>query len=219
MDPRTPKPPRHPPPWDALATTAAGTLGLLPSTRGAGDPIAFATWLALAAPALGLLAGARRSRWMLLLPPAFWVALLLACGSHARLPQPALAGVAVAALYALGALLGALRRPPALAEAAFALLVTGFLAALPASAGRLAEPWPPAVAARLLDLSPEGFVLESGGIDWMRTPEVYEAVDSSSIGPELRRPWTGSRAAPLLLAIGYAGVFALWSLRGRGRDA
>ncbi len=50
-------------------------------------------------------------------------------------------------------------------------------------------PWPPGVAARLLDLSPRTFVMEIAGFDWMRDPSVYESVGTDRIPPSLRPPY------------------------------
>jgi hypothetical protein len=170
-------------------------------------------------PALGALAGARVRAGLLLPPVLVWMIALAWSGRQGGLlPRPDLAGLAVAALYTWGAALGALRGAPAWRLAAVLLLATGLLAALATGGGVLAEPWPPALAARLLDLSPVGLVHECGGLDWMREPAVYDAAGTASIPPDLRVAWTGPRAAPVALLTGILALVAARLVRARGRS-
>ena len=101
------------------------------------------------------------------------------------------------------------------------LLVLGALLSSLASLGGLwrGVPWPPEVAARLLDLSPVTLTAESAGVDWMRHSFVYEAAGTASIGPELRSAW-GSLAGPVCFVVGCALVFAvrLRERRARGLE-
>jgi hypothetical protein len=212
----------------SLASLSRGVLpplcitltGLLPLAAGERDPHVLASWLALVAPALGVLAGARSRGGTLLLPLLFWIVALAFANARAGaggLPRADLAGLALAGLFGLGAIAGAARRPPAWRASALALIATGLFALLPTGGGALAEPWPPALAARLLDLSPVGVVLECGGVDWMRDPSIYEAAGTTSIPPDLRGAWEGARAAPLLAAIVLAGFVLVRSLGSRAR--
>lgn len=66
----------------------------------------------------------------------------------------------------------------------------------------------PRVTAGLLDLSPYGFVLECGGVDWMRGSALYEGAGTDRIGPGLRSSWSGAVAAPMLVVVGCAGLLA-----------
>src|SRR5690606_38635826 len=142
-----------------------------------------AAWLALVAAPLGALGGAaaveRRAVLLLTaLPPLAWTALLLFTArgeiGAARLPAPFLAAIAVAGLWTLGVGLGASFPARAGRTAALLVLATLLLALLPTGAGELARPWPPELAARLFELSPLTFVLERGGLDWLRHPAVYD---------------------------------------------
>ena len=113
----------------------------------------------------------------------------------------------------------AVRRPPLerAGAAGVLLLVTLLLSLAPARAGLAHDPWPPAVASRLLDLSPTVLVMECAGSDWMRHPLVYEPVGSDRFE---RRAWRGTLAGPTLLLVGYlfaAGAY-LASRRFLDRD-
>lgn len=195
--------------------SAVGLGGLAPS-RGAGlDPAALLTWLALAATALGVLAGAWLPRATALLVTLPWWAAVEGLGRRApgALPDPTGAWWAAAGLFTLGWGAGCLWRHGAVRIAGAALLISGLLAALPSGGGRLAQPWPPGAAARLLDLSPVAIVLECGGLDFMRHPAVYGPVGTMDIGPELRAPWRATTAAVPLLLLG-AALAGAASLRG-----
>ncbi len=199
--------------------------GLLPSGAGPADPLALAAWLALVAPAVGALAGSaavrRGARGAAgLLTPFVWLAVLaLLARDGARLPDPGGAGLGIGGLFFLGAGLGALRPERAAPCAALLALLALLLALLPTAGGVLAEPWPPTWAARLLELSPLTFVLERGGLDWMRHPWVYEPAGAASIGPDLRVAARGALAPGLCAVVGCALLVASWALRRKSSPA
>ena len=66
----------------------------------------------------------------------------------------------------------------------------------------------PELTAALLDLSAQGFVLECGGVDWMRGSALYDAAGTDRIGPGLRSSWSGAVAAPLAIVVGCTGLLA-----------
>ncbi|MCP3919450.1 MAG: hypothetical protein GY711_28260 [bacterium] len=147
-------------------------------------------WLALVAVPVGWgLGAARTPPAVALLAPLAW----LACGAFFLSPPTlALAGAAWTGLAACG-------------YAGGVLAPRGTFVAALVCAGACWLPglgWSPPVAARLLDLSPATLVIESAGIDWMRHPAVYEPVGADAIGPELRLPWRGKLAGPVVLLVG-----------------
>ncbi|MDP6538298.1 MAG: hypothetical protein QF903_04550 [Planctomycetota bacterium] len=189
-----------------VVLSCAGLLGLAPSRGATFDPVAVLAWAALSAPALGVLAGAllpATTAPLVCLP--WWPAVSAASlRAGAALPDPTGAWWALAGLFGLGWGAGRLSGRHAVRLACAALLLTGLLACLPGGGGRLARPWPPRVAARLLDLSPVAVVTECAGLDFMRHPEVYGPVGTMDIGPQLRGPWRAPVAAPSLLLLGAA---------------
>lgn len=228
VDPvRSPAPRPAPPALRRAALLAlVGLLGLLPGGAGALDPVALAAWLALVALPLGVLSGGAlvaggAAAWLAALgPPLPWAALLLwtagAGAGASRLPAPLPALIAIGGLWALGLGLGAAGGPArAWRLAALAALWGLALALLPTGGGALAQPWPPYLAARLLDLSPLAFVLERGGLDWMRHPWVYDALGAADIGPDLRAAGSGALAPGLLAVVGCSLVAASWAVRRR----
>lgn len=218
-------PARRPVALAPAALTGAFLPGLLPSGAGPADPLALAAWLALIAPAVGALAGAAalrsgpRGAAGLAAPLAWWAVLALLARGGPRLPDPAGAGLAIGGLFLLGAGLGAMRAERAAPRAAGLALLALLLALLPTGGGLLAEPWPPAWAARLLDLSPLSFVLERGGLDWMRHPWVYEPAGAASIGPDLRVAGRGALAPGLCAVVGCALLVASWAMRRKTSPA
>lgn len=203
----------------ALGVGSCGMLGLLPGPAGAFDVQAYATWLALLALPLGVLAGAARSQLVLLAPAVLWLALLALANARAGgagLPRADLGWTALVGLYCLGGAIGVAAPGARWPCAGLAFLAAGLLCALPLGAALLAEPWPPALAARLLDLSPVGLVLECAGSDWMRDPLVYVSAGTADIGPDLRGAWRGNRTAPPLFLGGYALFVLVRGLRARG---
>ena len=125
--------------------------------------------------------------------PGVWLGVLAALG---------LAGFG----YACGSLAGRAGGAAAAALAGLAALS----AALPTRGGLADEPLArsrPAHAARALDLSFVGFVVESAGVDWMRHHTVYEPAGTDWFS-DRRRPWRGRVAAPLAVVLGWALAFA-----------
>lgn len=191
-----------------LLPLAIGALGALPTGGSGSDPIALAGWLALIAPSLGACAGARgaRDRLAALLLFGTWLLLLIAVDASSKrdLPEMHWAACALAGLFLGGYGLGSLakRSPGWVAAALFLAMIT--LTALPAVGGLAPAPWPPALAARLLDISPVALILECGGVDWMRHPGVYAPVGTDAIGPDLRLAHRGFLAGPLTLLVGWS---------------
>ncbi|MEM1452557.1 MAG: hypothetical protein AAF957_26995 [Planctomycetota bacterium] len=216
----------------AVLATAAVAVGVVAGScaaaglarrGGAGARVVAALALPLLVLAVGALTG----------PDAAWSPLR-------RLPSPLAGSVALASLVALGAALAPWRtaRPgehgaavdgggatprtvlaAGLARATIALLVAAAADGAAAGWGALAPapPWSPGVAAALLDLSPRAFVLESGGVDWMRHESVYGPVGTDRLGPGIRSGWGGSVAPGLLLVVGSVAVVLRCGVRARTR--
>jgi hypothetical protein len=193
----------------ALALSAAGLPGALPvdppGALAGSDPLALAVWLALVAPACGAAAAALRSSpWpYAAVVPGAWALLLVAVdgGSERDLPTPAWAVLALAGLYYAGFAAGLAARRRAWLAAETALVVAAGLVALPLAPGAIGSPWPPAIAAATLDLSPATLVAECAGVDWMRHPAVYAAAGTD----RLERPsYAAELAGPAALLVGCA---------------
>jgi hypothetical protein len=177
--------------------------------------VALLVWLALVAAPIGALAGGTRMHPWVVAPvvPATWAVVLVFVDtlSQRDLPTPIWACLAWTGIYALG--FGVGRRASPGRSGATPTLVAVFLLAsacliwLPVGGGFFVEPWPPAVAARLLDLSPATLLAECAGLDWMRHPGLYEAAGTADIDPSLRTAYRGSLAAPLVLVVGCAAAF------------
>jgi len=222
----------------ALACAAIGALGALPLAGRGPDPTAMLVWLALSSAPVGALAGATRMHAWVVAPvaPAVWAVVLVAVDTVSRqdLPTPIWAALAWTGLYALGFSVGRATsgvsdeervRTTRVTPAVVAVLLLGSacLVWLPVGGGFLVEPWPPAIAARLLDLSPATLLAECAGLDWMRHPAVYEAAGAADIDPSLRTAYRGSLAAPMVLVVGCACVFGCdavvrWRERRRAGD-
>jgi hypothetical protein len=189
-----------------LAAAAVGALGALPGSRSGGDPVALLAWLALWCAPAGFLCGAGGVALgpLALLPPAAWMGLAAVVDglSPRDLPSPAWGALAWTGLFAVGFGLGRLapRRPFPGVAALF--LAAALLAALPILGGNLAAPLPPAVSARLIDLSPATLLEECAGVDWMRHPALYDPAGSADIDPSLRVPFRGPLAGPLAFVVG-----------------
>ena len=201
-----------------LAVAAGGCVGAAGSA-GPADPTALLIWLAIYAPAAGFLLGALGVRPWLFAPaaPGLWMVtlVLLDIAAQRDLPTPLWGALAWTGLFAAGLGLGRrgavargergqvsvpARSPArALGGAGALLLLTAALVALPGKGGRAREPWPPAAARALLDLSPATLVVESAGVDWMRHRAVYEPVRSDRFQ---RLPYRGALAGPLALVVG-----------------
>lgn len=206
-------------PWIEIITLGAGR----PHLGGAG-PIPWAATVAVAAGALWG-QGVRLTGWGsrgralgalagLALPLGVTLLGLGAVESGplplGRLPSPHGAAEALAGLMGAGVFLGLGRFggwAPVWALAAAALLDGapagwGLLEGAPGS-GHGEAPWGPGLAAGLLDGSPRAFVMESGGVDWMRHPDVYGPVGTDRIGPDLRTGWIGSSVPRITLLLAY----------------
>lgn len=173
----------------ALLLAAVGCAGWLAPGVGSGPWI----WAALWGPAGGVLAGGLLPGALGLLPSGLIALALAALGPG---PDAATGALAVAALGAVGWGLGPRRASPAGVGAALA--ASGLLAGVATLWGSAGEPLPPGVAARCLDVSPVGWVLESAGLDWMRHASIYEAAGSGDLGPEARVA-RGGRSGPFVL--------------------
>lgn len=185
--------------WRLLVGVLLGALGLLPGSAGACDGNTLLGWLALSAPALGAwLAGARAGAELVLVPLA-WSLAWLACVGARFSPWPP---CVVGGLFALGVALGRRHGSGAAGAAFFLALAAAGLALgfgwLPDGAALAQRE--PALAARLLDLSPLVLVFDAAGFDWLHAqPEVY-----ARAGVEWfpRRPWSGNLAGPAVLVVG-----------------
>ncbi len=166
--------------------TLVGALGFLLR-----DPSLALAWLAIVVVPVGWALGARRTPPLAAgLVPFLW--LVIAWLRIESAPTLAMAGCTWIGLFGAG-YAGGLWLP---SGAVLAGLVAACLSWLPGLG------WSPAVAARLLSLSPATLVIESAGFDWMRHPAVYEPVGVDAIGPRVRLPWRGKLAGPVVLLVG-----------------
>ena len=202
----------------ALAFGALGALGTLPGARGP-DPLAELAWIALIALPCGLACGALELKlWPFAASvPALWMKALALAGalSERALATPLWSALCWSGLFAAGWGLGRWRASGPRAAAALACLSV-VLAVLPSAGSFAGRPWPPAVAARLLDLSPVSVCMEAAGVDWLRHPAVYEPAGALDIDPGLRQPFRGKLAGPALLLLGCA-LAAFGAARARTR--
>ncbi len=202
-----------------LALGAAGWLGAVLSVHsGASDPAAFLAWVALMAPVAGAFAVQAH---LAPLPwgaaaPSSWVLGLVWCAASSQriVPTPLWGAAAWMGLFALGAAgaqlwtqLTAQRDARAAYVATLAALALSCAAWAPGLAG---APWSPELTELLLDLSPLTLVAECAGLDWMRTPLVYDAAQTDRLE---RAAWRGELAGPLCLLVGYVS----WALARRVR--
>lgn len=204
----------------ALGFGALGALGTLPGTRGP-DPLAELCWIALIALPCGLACGVLALRpWPFAASvPALWMIALALAGavSERALATPLWAALCWSGLFAASWGLGRARASGPRAAATLACLSV-VLAVLPSAGAFLGRPWPPPLAARLLDLSPLSVCMESAGVDWLRHPAVYEPAGALDIDPGLRQPFRGKLAGPALLLLGCA-LAAFGAARARTRPA
>jgi hypothetical protein len=191
-----------------LLAAAIGALGALPGSRSGADPVALLAWLAIWSAPAGYLCGAERVRFgaLALVAPAVWMGLLaIVAGASTRvLPSPAWSALAWTGLYAAGFGLGRLAPVRPFPGVAVLFLLSALLAALPILGGTLGSPLPPAITARLVDLSPATLLEECAGLDWMRHPALYDAAGTADIDPSLRAPFRGPLAGPLAFVVGCA---------------
>lgn len=178
--------------WSAVASLSFGAL------VGAGS-WSFRGWAGCVASASAGLAGPIAFA----LDPALMSALEVPSGALLALSGLALAGAGLGA-WAARLDVSALT----LAGWLLVLALLGQGAATGWGAMGASPPFGPRLTANLLDLSPYGFALECGGVDWMRGAGLYEAAGTDRIGPGLRASWSGSVAAPMLVVVGCAGLLA-----------
>lgn len=204
----------------ALLTACACALPGLAPLFFSRDPLALCCWLALVAAPLGCVSAACALAawpWTAMVPALWLVALSLECAGASRvLPTPVWAGAAWSGLFLAGWALGRLDRDAAPRRAASVTLLLLALAALPIGLGLCSGAFSPAITARLLDLAPTSWIVESAGVDWMRHPALYEPARTFDLGPELRAPFRGALAGPALLLVGCG--FA-WIAARRTRSA
>lgn len=205
-----------------LAVAAIGALGALPGTRSGADPVALLAWLALWSVPAGFVCGASGvALWPLApLPPATWMGLAaIVDGLSPRdLPSPVWAALAWSGLFAAGFGAGRISPGRVFSGAGALLLAAALLCALPIAPGLLGSPLPPAVSARLLDLSPATLLAECAGLDWMRHPAVYAPAGTADIDPALRVAYHGALAGPLVFVVGCALAAAgEWIARARSK--
>ena len=205
-------------PLVALAVCAGlGALGLLGGAAGALDPVTELAWLALFAPAAGVLCGASGlapGPFAAIVPGAWCFFLVWADSLSERdLPTPLWAACALAGFFAAGFALGRARPASAFALAGGVLLValatSGIALELGGAEANLARSHP-RLAALALDVSPLAFVYDCAGWDWAHAnPDVYRR---SGVEWFQRAPWRGSLAGPTVLVVGCA---LAWLARAR----
>ena len=172
-------------------------IGLAALVLGFGAPVGILAWLPLVAPMGGAWMGRWSRAWRAWTPPLAWgLALMMTRG----LPMPWMAALFVASLYAIGMGIGAWLPRERAAGSCFLLVAALSLA--PTMGGRLERPWPPAVSAQLLNVSPVAWSLEGAGVDWMRHPAVYELAGTANIDPSMRTQHRNWLAAATLLVLG-----------------
>jgi len=202
----------------ALFFGAVGALGAWPGARGS-DPLAELAWVAVVALPCGIACGALQLRiWPFAASvPAVWMSALALAGvsSERTLATPLWSALCWSGIFAGGWGVGQ-ASAAGVRGVATGLVLVVLLALLPSAGAFLGRPWPPAVAARLLDLSPVSVCMESAGVDWMRHPAVYEPAGALDIDPGLRQPWRGKLAGPGLLLLGCA-LAAFGAVRARAR--
>jgi hypothetical protein len=155
--------------------------------------------------------------------PALWMGVvgLVAAGSTRVLPAPAWAALAWTGLFGAGFAIGRLTPSMRWRVASTCFLACAALNALSIAGTWLASPLPPAIAARLLDLSPATLLGECAGLDWMRHPAIYEPAGALDIDPSLRVAWRGMLAGPSVFLVGCGAAFIAdrivgsWGCRGR----
>lgn len=190
----------------ALALVAVGALGLWPGARGEPDPLALLVWLALVSVPVGYFGGASGLRawpWAAMIPAA-WMGVESVADALSRrdLPAPAWAALAFTGLFALGFGAGRAWPGPRWRVTSALLLGSALLASLPLLGLELESAFPTALRARLLDLSPVTFVCECAGVDWMRQPVIYDALQTVDIDPSMRGPWSGALAGGIAFVVG-----------------
>jgi hypothetical protein len=170
----------------------------------AGWPMLQLSWLSLTAPALGALSAAMLPLSAAAILPLSWFA-PWTWAAPAVLPTPWWGASVAAGLFALGHACAPREPERAWGRAGLLTIATLALSLAPARGAFAREPWPPAVARALLDLSPTALAMECAGLDWMRHASVYEPVGTDRFERRARR---GALAGPTLLLVGYLAAAA-----------
>lgn len=207
--------------WLAVAALFLAA-GLAPRVATA-DPIALLLWLAVAAPALGVLAGGTDLPgwpWSAAIPAGWMLGFALCAATSRRVvPTPVWPALVWTGTFFAGWALGRARGSASVRNAAVVAIAALVLCALPVGAGLVDAPFTPEATARMLDLAPTSWLVESAGVDWMRHPSVYEPAHAFDVGPELRSSFRGALAGPLAVLVGCALAFAAARARAGRRTA
>ena len=200
----------------ALGFGAIGALGAIPGARGP-DPLAELAWIALVALPCGIACGALELRpWPFAASvPALWMSALALAGvsSERTLASPLSAALCWTGIFAAGWGIGRWTRAGVRSVAA-ALCFSILLSVLPSAGAFLGRPWPPRIAARLLDLSPVSVCMEAAGVDWLRHPAVYDPAGSVDVDPALRSAYRPALASSIAFVVGCA---LAWTSAGWAR--
>jgi len=219
-----PKPDSFEPLLVALSCSVAGVLPLL---VGAFDPLLWTAWISMIAFPTGLFTGASGLKaWPFgLATPGIWMIVLvcLEAMSGGTLPEPAWAAAAWTGQFIVGMAAGVFFTGRAWRAAGLGLCLTSLLCVLPVSGGSGEALWggrslgqtSPRTAALVFGSSPMTMVMESGGVDWMRHPVVYDPAGTEWFS-DRREPYRGKLAAPAVLLLGYLGLLLT---RSRARAA
>ena len=183
----------------SLVLALALVPGWIPGERGL-DAWVMLGWASLLAPFLGALAArhcpgvhALGALGMCLSQCALVLAL-----SFRTLSEPLQGCAVIVGLGLVGYGLGSLARLPA----TWVLLIQLSLCVAPSLPGWIGDALPPNWSARLIDLSPWSWVMESSGVDWLRHAAVYEPAGALDIDPALRQPFDGGACASWALVLG-----------------
>jgi hypothetical protein len=211
--------------WALAAAALLGAAGSWPRAAHGPDPFAELAWLALLAPAAGFFCGAFGARLfpLGLAPPGLWMFALVEAdlAGDRDLAAPLAPGLVAAGAYLAGLGLGAAcGRALAWRGAGLLLLAAAALALLPLAPGRLAGEGAlaathPALAGRLLELTPLAPAFDAARWDWAHAnPPTYRLAGVEWLG---RAPWHGGLAALAFLVVGCASA-ALLPLVGKAGD-
>lgn len=185
-------------------------LGLAPGASGRPAPLATLVWLAvLAIPSGAYCAMQARALTSAGLALAVMALVLAAAQWLGRSPLPNYwAGLgACAVLVGLGLALGSLLGGRTQTSLALATTLVGALLVLPSASSIQREPWPRALRAVVLDLSPATVAAEWAGVDWMRHPAVYDSSGTVDFDPGTRTAYRASLAGALVFVVGCAAAW------------
>lgn len=191
----------------ALVLACVALPGALPGSRGAPDPIAFFTWLAFVAAAIGALAGAARLPFWphAVAIPGVWMFVVVIVDALAPrdLPTPLWASIAASGLFAFGYAVGRLAHfEQRFAVAGWMLGLSVVFVMLPVAGGYLRAAWPGTATEFLLDASPATLLAECAGIDWLRHPAIYDAAGTADLDPASRGAYRPALAATIVAVLG-----------------